>query len=53
MMHLLKVKIKMPCFFFLFFFQPPPVITDKQLDEREHTVEEWKGGKHPRFAFLL
>uniref|UniRef100_A0AAR2ILR2 Stress-activated protein kinase JNK n=1 Tax=Pygocentrus nattereri TaxID=42514 RepID=A0AAR2ILR2_PYGNA len=21
---------------------PPPVITDKQLDEREHTVEEWK-----------
>uniref|UniRef100_A0AAR2KRR3 Stress-activated protein kinase JNK n=1 Tax=Pygocentrus nattereri TaxID=42514 RepID=A0AAR2KRR3_PYGNA len=23
-------------------FQPPPVITDKQLDEREHTVEEWK-----------
>lgn len=24
-------------------FQPPPAITDKQLDEREHTVEEWKG----------
>lgn len=23
--------------------QPPPAITDKQLDEREHTVEEWKG----------
>uniref|UniRef100_A0A8C1IWM0 Stress-activated protein kinase JNK n=1 Tax=Cyprinus carpio TaxID=7962 RepID=A0A8C1IWM0_CYPCA len=22
---------------------PPPAITDKQLDEREHTVEEWKG----------
>uniref|UniRef100_A0A8B9LES2 Stress-activated protein kinase JNK n=1 Tax=Astyanax mexicanus TaxID=7994 RepID=A0A8B9LES2_ASTMX len=21
---------------------PPPVFTDKQLDEREHTVEEWK-----------
>uniref|UniRef100_A0A8C6NZ26 Stress-activated protein kinase JNK n=1 Tax=Nothobranchius furzeri TaxID=105023 RepID=A0A8C6NZ26_NOTFU len=21
---------------------PPPMITDKQLDEREHTVEEWK-----------
>uniref|UniRef100_A0A6Q2XKV2 Stress-activated protein kinase JNK n=1 Tax=Esox lucius TaxID=8010 RepID=A0A6Q2XKV2_ESOLU len=21
---------------------PPPKITDKQLDEREHTVEEWK-----------
>ncbi|KAI9529332.1 Mitogen-activated protein kinase 8, partial [Dissostichus eleginoides] len=21
---------------------PPPAITDKQLDEREHTVEEWK-----------
>uniref|UniRef100_A0A674AWK6 Stress-activated protein kinase JNK n=1 Tax=Salmo trutta TaxID=8032 RepID=A0A674AWK6_SALTR len=21
---------------------PPPLITDKQLDEREHTVEEWK-----------
>lgn len=25
--------------------QPPPAITDKQLDEREHTVEEWKGRK--------
>lgn len=24
-------------------FQPPPAIMDKQLDEREHTVEEWKG----------
>lgn len=23
--------------------QPPPKILDKQLDEREHTVEEWKG----------
>ncbi|XP_061911417.1 mitogen-activated protein kinase 8 isoform X1 [Entelurus aequoreus] len=22
--------------------QPPPAITDKQLDEREHTVDEWK-----------
>ncbi|KAJ8361378.1 hypothetical protein SKAU_G00179030 [Synaphobranchus kaupii] len=21
---------------------PPPLITDKQLDEREHTVDEWK-----------
>uniref|UniRef100_A0A671Q2M3 Stress-activated protein kinase JNK n=1 Tax=Sinocyclocheilus anshuiensis TaxID=1608454 RepID=A0A671Q2M3_9TELE len=21
---------------------PPPLITDKQLDERDHTVEEWK-----------
>ncbi|TNN33924.1 Mitogen-activated protein kinase 8 [Liparis tanakae] len=21
---------------------PPPAITDKQLDEREHTVDEWK-----------
>lgn len=26
--------------------QPPPAITDKQLDEREHTVEEWKGTNH-------
>ncbi|KAK1333870.1 hypothetical protein QTO34_006259 [Cnephaeus nilssonii] len=24
---------------------PPPKIPDKQLDEREHTIEEWKGGK--------
>lgn len=32
-----------------FLFQPPPVITDKQLDEREHTVEEWKGKKDPPF----
>ena len=31
------------------FFQPPPAITDKQLDEREHTVEEWKGRNHPLF----
>lgn len=23
--------------------QPPPKFSDKQLDEREHTVEEWKG----------
>lgn len=23
--------------------QPPPKVLDKQLDEREHTVEEWKG----------
>lgn len=23
--------------------QPPPKIPDKHLDEREHTVEEWKG----------
>ncbi|KAM7382058.1 hypothetical protein PAMA_012765 [Pampus argenteus] len=30
---------------------PPPVITDKQLDEREHTVEEWKGRKDPLFLF--
>ncbi|XP_062851272.1 mitogen-activated protein kinase 8 isoform X1 [Trichomycterus rosablanca] len=22
---------------------PPPVIVDKQLDEREHTVEQWRG----------
>ncbi|KAM7326607.1 hypothetical protein ACRRTK_015085 [Alexandromys fortis] len=22
---------------------PPPQIYDKQLDEREHTIEEWKG----------
>jgi len=27
------------------FFQPPPKIPDKQLDEREHTIEEWKGKK--------
>uniref|UniRef100_A0A4W4E3Z2 Stress-activated protein kinase JNK n=1 Tax=Electrophorus electricus TaxID=8005 RepID=A0A4W4E3Z2_ELEEL len=24
------------------YLEPPPLITDKQLDEREHTVEEWK-----------
>lgn len=28
---------------FAFIFQPPPQIYDKQLDEREHTIEEWKG----------
>lgn len=28
-----------------FVFQPPPKIPDKQLDEREHTIEEWKGKK--------
>ena len=26
-----------------FCFQPPPKFTDKQLEEREHTVDEWKG----------
>ncbi|KAJ8790109.1 hypothetical protein J1605_004692 [Eschrichtius robustus] len=26
---------------------PPPKIPDKQLDEREHTIEEWKGLKYP------
>jgi hypothetical protein len=29
-----------------FTFQPPPKIPDKQLDEREHTIEEWKGNVH-------
>lgn len=28
---------------FVFILQPPPQIYDKQLDEREHTIEEWKG----------
>lgn len=23
--------------------QPPPQISDKQLEEREHTIEQWKG----------
>lgn len=23
--------------------QPPPQIYDKQLDEREHSIDEWKG----------
>uniref|UniRef100_A0A2K5C6E4 Stress-activated protein kinase JNK n=1 Tax=Aotus nancymaae TaxID=37293 RepID=A0A2K5C6E4_AOTNA len=27
---------------FVFIWQPPPQIYDKQLDEREHTIEEWK-----------
>lgn len=41
--------------FFLFFFalQPPPAITDKQLDEREHTVEEWKGGNELCFYLFF
>ena len=26
-----------------FCLQPPPKFTDKQLEEREHTVDEWKG----------
>lgn len=30
-------------FLFVFILQPPPQIYDKQLDEREHTIEEWKG----------
>lgn len=28
---------------FVSLLQPPPQIYDKQLDEREHTIEEWKG----------
>lgn len=41
--------------FFFFVLQPPPAITDKQLDEREHTVEEWKGGNYLCFylCFLI
>ena len=27
----------------LFPLQPPPQIYDKQLDEREHSIDEWKG----------
>lgn len=36
-----------------FVLQPPPAITDKQLDEREHTVEEWKGETQLRFSLGL
>lgn len=25
--------------------KPPPQISDKQLEEREHTIEQWKGRK--------
>lgn len=32
---------------FPFVFQPPPQISDKQLEEREHTIEQWKGGTPP------
>lgn len=43
-------------FFVCFYLQPPPQIYDKQLDEREHTIEEWKGDsttyKHILFALL-
>lgn len=34
-------QLSLPCV-----FQPPPKIPDKQLDEREHTIEEWKGNIH-------
>lgn len=37
----------------LFLLQPPPLITDKQLDEREHTVEEWKGTVERAKPFCL
>lgn len=30
--------------------QPPPQIYDKQLDEREHSIDEWKG--RPTFGAL-
>lgn len=26
-----------------FVLQPPPQFYDKQLDEREHSIDEWKG----------
>lgn len=29
--------------FLLFYVKPPPQISDKQLEEREHTIEQWKG----------
>lgn len=49
-----RFKLNLKCFFF-FVLQPPPAITDKQLDEREHTVEEWKGGNYLCFylCFLI
>ena len=28
--------------YFAFFFQPPPGAWDHTVDEREHTVEQWK-----------
>lgn len=31
---------------FLSVSQPPPQISDKQLEEREHTIEQWKGRTH-------
>lgn len=30
------------CVFVLFFFQPIPGAYDHSVDEREHTVEQWK-----------
>lgn len=33
-------------YIFLFVSQPPPQISDKQLEEREHTIEQWKGRIH-------
>lgn len=43
--HIRVIYEKLTLFVLFFSAQPPPMISDKQLDEREHTVEEWKGSK--------
>lgn len=38
--------VTLQIYVFLFVSQPPPQISDKQLEEREHTIEQWKGRMH-------
>jgi len=38
---------------FPFVSQPPPQISDKQLEEREHTIEQWKGEKRYHLGTLI
>lgn len=35
------------------FVQPPPQISDKQLEEREHSIEQWKGTNALCCQYLL
>lgn len=38
-----RLYVTLLIYVFLFVSQPPPQISDKQLEEREHTIEQWKG----------
>ncbi len=38
-----EVLSRLGCVMIVLCVQPPPQISDKQLEEREHSIEQWKG----------